>query len=155
MAHFLIAQLNEGRYGNASVLSPEGVAAMHQPGVPTGTPGEAYGMGWEVGEVDGEPAIYHSGDNANYSAHVILLPEENRGVVLLLNANGVSINSGASQIARGVLSGAGRQAASGICLAGGKFCRANRLVAGARGAFRVMDRLDGIPFLPPPEARRS
>ena len=33
MAHYLIAQLNQGRYGDAAILSPKGVAEMHAPAV--------------------------------------------------------------------------------------------------------------------------
>jgi CubicO group peptidase (beta-lactamase class C family) len=32
MGHYLIAQTNGGRYGGASVLSPEGIEALHAPG---------------------------------------------------------------------------------------------------------------------------
>jgi CubicO group peptidase (beta-lactamase class C family) len=51
LAHFLIAQLNDGRFGSSSLLSPQGIAAMHAPGVPTGTDdwtraGVAYGNAW-------------------------------------------------------------------------------------------------------------
>jgi len=31
MAHYLIAQLNGGRYGDVQILSPEGIAEMHSP----------------------------------------------------------------------------------------------------------------------------
>ena len=103
MAHFLIAQLNQGHYGNRSVLSPEGIQAMHQPAVPTGTSGEYYGMAWDIGENDGKPVVYHSGDNANFSSYVIMQPEEELGVVLLENANGLFVNNSHSQLAKGVL----------------------------------------------------
>jgi len=36
MTHFAIAQMNEGRYGDTSVLSPQGIAEMHAPAVPQG-----------------------------------------------------------------------------------------------------------------------
>jgi hypothetical protein len=29
MTHYLVAQLNDGRYRSASVLSPQGIAALH------------------------------------------------------------------------------------------------------------------------------
>src|SRR6266487_2978782 len=34
MAHYLVAQMNGGRFGSATVLSPTGIATMHAPGVP-------------------------------------------------------------------------------------------------------------------------
>jgi hypothetical protein len=103
MAHYLIAQLNDGRYGNVSVLSPQGVAAMHQPAVPTRTPGEYYGMAWHVGALDGMPAVYHSGENANFSTHIILIPEEKLGVVVMMNTHGLAGLKAFENIAEGVL----------------------------------------------------
>lgn len=58
MAHYLIAQLNDGRYGKVSVVSPQGIAAMHQPAVPTQTPETYYGMGWGIDQIDGAPAVF-------------------------------------------------------------------------------------------------
>jgi hypothetical protein len=103
MAHYLIAQLNDGRYGNVSVLSPQGIAAMHQPAVPTQTPETYYGMGWGIGQIEGAPAVFHDGDNPNFKAYVLMLPTEKLGVVVLVNAQGLSISDGPSQIAQGVL----------------------------------------------------
>ena len=48
MSHFLIAQMNGGRYGDRSVLSPVGIALMHAEPVPN-----TYAMGWETTELDG------------------------------------------------------------------------------------------------------
>ena len=45
MAHFLIAQLNEGRFGGARVLSPDGIAAMQARGVSRGVGRGEYGLG--------------------------------------------------------------------------------------------------------------
>jgi hypothetical protein len=103
MAHYLIAQLNGGRYRSASIISPAGMAAMHHPDVPTGTPDEYYGMGWYIGEVDGTPAIYHSGANANFQTHILLLPEEKLGVAVMINVNGMPVNNRTSTIAKGVI----------------------------------------------------
>ena len=103
MARYLIAQLNDGRYGNVSVLSPQGVAAMHQPAVPTRIPGEYYGMAWYVGTLDGAPAVYHSGENANFSTHIILVPEEKLGVVVMMNTHGLAGLGAFENITEGVL----------------------------------------------------
>ena len=52
MPHFVIAQLNEGKYGEASVLSPQGVVEMHTPAIQM--MGQNYfAMGWAVGPHDG------------------------------------------------------------------------------------------------------
>jgi CubicO group peptidase (beta-lactamase class C family) len=102
LAHYLIAQLNEGHYGNVSVISPQGMDAMHQPLVNTETPGDSYGMGWHVSPVNGVPAIWHEGDNANFSASLMMDPQAKLGIVVLNNANGTFVSQAAIQIATGV-----------------------------------------------------
>lgn len=102
MAHYLTAQLNDGRYGKVRVVSQQGSAAMHQPAAPI-TSELYYGMGWDIGQIEGAPAVFHDGDEANFKAHVLMLPTEKLGVVVLANAQGLSISTGPSQIAQGVL----------------------------------------------------
>jgi CubicO group peptidase (beta-lactamase class C family) len=102
LAHYLIAQLNEGHYGNVSVISPQGTNAMHQPLVSAGTPGYSYGMGWYVSPVNGVAAIWHDGDNANFSANLMMVPQAKLGIVVLNNANGTFVAGAPNQIATGV-----------------------------------------------------
>ena len=86
MAHYLIAQLNDGRYGGAAALSPSGMAELHRPAVPTPEADTSYGMGWFVGPVNGIPAVFHQGETFNYHANIVLLPGSDQGVVVLMNA---------------------------------------------------------------------
>jgi CubicO group peptidase (beta-lactamase class C family) len=86
MTHYLIAQLNDGRYGGAAVLSPSGTAELHRPAFPTAETDTSYGMGWFVGPVNGIPAVFHQGETFNYHANIVLLPESDQGVVVLMNA---------------------------------------------------------------------
>src|SRR6266511_2419836 len=86
MAHYLIAQLNDGRYGSATVLSPAGMAEMHRPAVPTPEANTSYGMGWFIGPVNGIPAVFHQGETFNYHAHIVLIPGSHQGGVVLMNA---------------------------------------------------------------------
>jgi hypothetical protein len=77
--------------------------AMHAAATSTGTPGVSYAMGWYVGETTGVPAIYHSGDNANYAAFLLMAPEDEIGIALLVNVNGFPVNNAAKQLSSGVL----------------------------------------------------
>jgi CubicO group peptidase (beta-lactamase class C family) len=86
MAHYLIAQLNQGRYGRTSVLSPAGVDAMHRPAVPTPQTGTSYGMGWFAGPINGIPTVHHQGETFNFHANAVLVPESRTGVAVLMNA---------------------------------------------------------------------
>jgi CubicO group peptidase (beta-lactamase class C family) len=89
MAHFVIAQLNGGRFGTRSVLTPAGIVAMHAPGVPRGGDGATYGLGWVTGSLGGVPAVYHTGDHPDAHTLVFIEPHTRRGAVLLMNANNI------------------------------------------------------------------
>ncbi len=86
MTHYLIAQLNSGRYRSATVLSAEGVDKLHRPAVPTPETGISYGMGWFVGPINGIQAIHHQGETFNFHANAVLVPRSRTGVIVLMNA---------------------------------------------------------------------
>ena len=90
MTRYVTAQLNAGRYGDTRVLSEAGMATMHSPGtVDAGDARGGYAMGWFISDIAGTSAIIHGGDLSNFHADVVLLPEENLGMVLLVNENGL------------------------------------------------------------------
>ena len=91
MAHYLISHLNAGRYGEASILSPAGVAELHRPGAAIGSTGSCYGMGWVTESINGIAMLTHPGDTANFHADMILLPESQWGIIVLTNANNALI----------------------------------------------------------------
>lgn len=81
----------------------EALRDMHTGHVDTGSGGR-YGHGWSVGEVDGEPAVQHTGATPGYFAHVLLLPERDLAVVVMANAYGEarapSLGAVAADVAR-------------------------------------------------------
>lgn len=80
IAHFMIAEMNGGRYGNSSVLSSEGIAQTQ-----TGPPSNAYAMGWERPELGGHRLINHDGGTANFQCSVFMDPDERVGVFVAAN----------------------------------------------------------------------
>ena len=105
VTHFLIGQLNGGTYDAASVLSPEGIAAMHQPAVREGDRDIFYGMGWESRTLAGVPVVRHKGTNANFYADMVLDMEHGWGIVILANFDSLNFNGGRVQgLSAGVLS---------------------------------------------------
>ncbi len=107
MSHYLIAQLNNGRYRSASVLSPEGVDELHRPAVQTPETGTSYGMGWFVGPINGIPAIHHQGETFNFHANAVLVPGSRTGVIVLMNAENsidLFLNGRMGTISEGVTS---------------------------------------------------
>ena len=89
LTHYLIAQLNTGQYQDASILSAAGIELLHQPAVPTPEnpiiAEEWYGMGWFIREADGLTTISHAGSTPNFHANLVLIPEGQWGVVILMN----------------------------------------------------------------------
>jgi hypothetical protein len=86
MAHYLSAQVNEGRYGTNALISSAGMAELHRAGVPTGHSGVSYAMGWDVGTTDGIPTLAHDGSSFNAHANLVLIPAGNWGIILFENA---------------------------------------------------------------------
>lgn len=100
LAHYLIAQLNGGRYAGAGVVSPAGMEELHRP--TAAGDGFAYAMGWRVGPVNGLPAIHHGGVVPNFRGKMVLLPEERWGVVVLTNVSSVLVDPTSHRLADGV-----------------------------------------------------
>jgi len=87
LSRYAIAHLNEGRYLDISITSPQGMAELHAPAISQG--GEQYyAMGWNVGKADGISYLVHAGDAGRNHAIVILMPDRNSGLILLANASG-------------------------------------------------------------------
>jgi CubicO group peptidase (beta-lactamase class C family) len=107
IAHYLIAQLNGGLYGDVQILSHEGIAEMHSPGVDANSMGVDlgdYGMGWIITQTSQGNRIWHDGTNPDYFSYMALLPNQNRGMVLLVNANQVAMNFALAEVSGGAAS---------------------------------------------------
>jgi len=86
LAHYLIAQLNQGYFDGQSVLSPESMAVMHTPAV-AAEDDQQYAMGWRVGPIKGVSAVHHGGILPDYRGKMVMLPEDGWGVVVLTNVS--------------------------------------------------------------------
>ena len=86
MTHYLISQLNSGRYDGTAVLSSAGIEELQRPAVPTPEEDTSYAMGWFVGPRNDIPAIHHQGETFNFHSNVVLTPQSKRGVIVLMNA---------------------------------------------------------------------
>jgi CubicO group peptidase (beta-lactamase class C family) len=90
LGNYLITYLNQGRFGDKQVLSPEGIAEMlrpaaeiHEMGMDIGS----YAMGWIHEGNEGSAIISHSGIVPDYGAFMALLPGKNLGLALVFNVN--------------------------------------------------------------------
>ncbi len=94
MSRFLIAHLNQGRYADVQLLSKESIAAMQAPGAQRGNGGE-YGFGWVIAPFGDVPAVWHDGVNISYHSLLLMEPEAERGVIVLMNSFGIVPYEGA------------------------------------------------------------
>jgi CubicO group peptidase (beta-lactamase class C family) len=91
MGRFMLAHLNEGRYGSERVLEPETVREMHRrhftksEDVP-----ELNGMAYGFIEMDrnGERIVGHWGDTPRFKSLLALFPERDVGLFVVYNAPG-------------------------------------------------------------------
>ncbi|MDA0563600.1 beta-lactamase family protein [Streptomonospora sp. S1-112] len=90
LARFAALHLN-GRAGDgAAPLERETLARMHTAQARL-SPTYSYGLGWRVDERNadlGTTTVWHGGAVSGYQAMVVLLPERERGLVLVQNAHG-------------------------------------------------------------------
>jgi D-alanyl-D-alanine carboxypeptidase len=90
-APFLSAHLNGGR----GILSADSVQQM-QTIMARGQAGfEAkmgVGLGWKIGQVDSRTFLNHEGGGAGFTSETRLYPQEQIGIIMLMNAMGVKVN---------------------------------------------------------------
>lgn len=86
MVRFVQANLGESQ----SVLSEESVKLMHtrfRREIP-------YGLGFQIGTIEGQRVVWHTGRNRGWSSAMIFIPERNSGVISLTNSDtGGSFNA--------------------------------------------------------------
>lgn len=102
LSHYLIAQLNGGVYGDATVLSSAGIAQLHHGAARVGDSDIYYAMGWNAGSHDGINAVWHEGDTNGYQSFMVLLPDAGWGFVLLSNVNNIPATARFEEIGWGI-----------------------------------------------------
>ncbi|MEM6344788.1 MAG: serine hydrolase [Bacteroidota bacterium] len=101
LAHYMISLLDRGRFGEHQLISPAGLQEMWRaqscfPGFSYEDGGDneslGYGLGWMMGEIEGDSLIFHGGSTGTASSMMILDPKAKIGVVLLLNLDYTFVN---------------------------------------------------------------
>jgi hypothetical protein len=105
MARYLISHLNEGRYEGAQILSAAGIHELHRPAVEANAMGlsfDHYGMGWFIEQTARTKIVSHPGTLPNFFAYMAIVPEQKKGVVLLINSNQVMMDLAQWEFGAGV-----------------------------------------------------
>ncbi|MGI8618513.1 MAG: serine hydrolase [Gemmatimonadaceae bacterium] len=104
MAQWVRFQLTNGRFGGRQLISPASMREMRRPHtiVPLDTIAErinptthfrAYALGWNTEDYRGRRILWHAGNLDGMSSIVGFMPEENIGVVVLVNMNQVLLTT--------------------------------------------------------------
>jgi len=94
LAHYLIAQADDGRYNGVAIVSPEGSRRLHEPFLlqsdtqtktkEKGSTG--YAMGWYVRHYAGHTMFTHSGEFPGFTSLFAVVPANHCGVAVLNNS---------------------------------------------------------------------
>jgi len=95
MSHWVIAQLDSGRYNGKQVIPWQAIRKAQYPksiirraGHPFNkTHYSLYGMGWSLQDYEGREIVSHTGGVDGFVTSVTLIPEEKLGVVVLTNTD--------------------------------------------------------------------
>lgn len=104
MGRWLITNLNDGKVDGNQVIPAELIETMLTTGLTFTEGGKeaGYGMGWFTGSTQSDGIVlWHGGDTTNFLSEMILLPEKNLGIVMLVNGQ---VCKNAHEIATDVLS---------------------------------------------------
>lgn len=101
LTHYMIAQMNQGRYLGTSILAPGGIQQMHEPAAAMDG-GAFYGMGWSIKN----GVTFHTGVTEN--TYSVLAMDGDYGIIVLANAIDYlvpydNLVNGISRILRGQL----------------------------------------------------
>jgi CubicO group peptidase (beta-lactamase class C family)/D-alanyl-D-alanine dipeptidase len=93
LSHFLAAVLNGGKFRGKPVIDEKTLASMLKPVPASGDRANQYGIGFALGEIDGQRTFGHGGAVYGYSTQLLGVPDERIGVVAsaaLDGANGIT-----------------------------------------------------------------
>jgi CubicO group peptidase (beta-lactamase class C family) len=95
MSHWVMAQLNNGKYNDKQVIPAAAIAQTRLPHSILGNGGylyntghfSLYGLGWFLEEYCGKKIVSHTGGVNGFVTSVTLIPEEKLGIVVLTNTD--------------------------------------------------------------------
>ncbi|MCI0356836.1 MAG: serine hydrolase [Acidobacteria bacterium] len=159
MAKWLLFHLGDGTWEGKRIISPQSMEEMRSPqNIIRTTPAmrsarlvehfAAYGFGWNVMDYRGRPMLWHSGNGDGMPVYMAVLPNEQLGVLVMLNTWNAPLLHGAlaNRIADFYL-GAPPRDWSGEAL--GRYRKGleqDRQAAGARDSLRDPDAKPRLPL---------
>ncbi|MBN2387032.1 MAG: serine hydrolase [Anaerolineales bacterium] len=105
MCRWAITCLDRGRRPVGRILTPASYARMWSPAARRDSPPlrEEMGLGWNLGHFEGQRTISHGGAGLGWSSLLVLLPDLDRGAVILFNAEDAAIHLISRAVLRALL----------------------------------------------------
>lgn len=97
MTHFMIAQLQNGQYGNARIMKPETAQLMHSPAFANDPRLPPMDLGFYEQRMNGLRVIGHEGDTQYFHSAMFLIPDKQVGIFISY------VGSGAEPVRAGTL----------------------------------------------------
>lgn len=88
IAHFMIAQLNNGKFGNQRILQPETLQQMHTRSFTLNKNIAGWAHGFKEQNINGYPVLMHDGGWESYVSVLILVPDKQLGLFVSFNSDG-------------------------------------------------------------------
>ncbi|MGB8192558.1 MAG: serine hydrolase domain-containing protein [Chitinophagaceae bacterium] len=85
MANFMIMHLNNGRFGNNTVLQPQTALSMRATQFRNHPRVVGFGYGFWESTINGTKAVHHGGIMDGYASSMYLWPDKNMGVFMVCN----------------------------------------------------------------------
>jgi CubicO group peptidase (beta-lactamase class C family) len=85
MANFMVAHLQDGRFKDTQILSPETTQQMHRPLYRPAPQLDGMAHGFFFSSKNGQYSISHGGDTSLFHTNLTLLPESNLGFYISTN----------------------------------------------------------------------
>jgi CubicO group peptidase (beta-lactamase class C family) len=82
MSHFMIAHLQNGRYGGGQILKPETAKYMHQTAFTPVPPLNGMALGFYREDKNGHAVVAHAGDTGKFHSELHLLIDDNVGLFI-------------------------------------------------------------------------
>ncbi|HSM56845.1 MAG TPA: serine hydrolase [Candidatus Sulfomarinibacteraceae bacterium] len=87
MANFMIAHLQDGRFGETQILEEETARRMREVAFAHDSRLAGWGAGFMINEVQGVKTVGHGGDTIYFHSELVLLPDEDVGLFVSTNTD--------------------------------------------------------------------
>ena len=91
MARFMIAHLQNGKLGNARILSDSAAALMHRQRITLHPLLPGWALGFQVDDANGHRILEHGGDIGGFSSLLTLLPDQGIGFFIVNHLEGSNL----------------------------------------------------------------